>query len=115
MIKGFGGVFWRTKNIDIVKKWYSDVFKIDLGEWNGTVIKPQVGNQTIFSLFTEDNSYFPTEQQVMLNFQVDNLDETINHLEQIGVPLVKEKEISDYGKFAWIKDPDGRLVELWEK
>ena len=115
MIKGFGGVFWRTKNIDIVKKWYSDVFKIDLEEWNGTVIKPQVGNETIFSLFTEDNSYFPTEQQVMLNFQVDNLDETINHLEQIGVPLVKEKEISDYGKFAWIKDPDGRLVELWEK
>lgn len=115
MIKGFGGVFWRTKNLEIVKKWYSDVFKIDLEEWNGTVIKPQVGNETIFSLFTEDNSYFPTEQQVMLNFQVDNLDETINHLEQIGVPLVKEKEISDYGKFAWIKDPDGRLVELWEK
>jgi glyoxylase I family protein len=115
MLKGFGGVFWRTKNVDVVKKWYSKVFKIDLEEWNGTVIKPQLGNETIFSLFTEDNSYFPTEQQVMLNFQVDNLDETINHLEQIGVPLVKEKEISDYGKFAWIKDPDGRLVELWEK
>jgi glyoxylase I family protein len=115
MIKGFGGVFWRTKNVDDVKKWYSKVFKIDLEEWNGTVIKPQLGNETIFSLFTEDNRYFPTEQQVMLNFQVDNLDETINHLEQIGVPLVKEKEISDYGKFAWIKDPDGRLVELWEK
>ncbi|MBY0147888.1 VOC family protein [Neobacillus niacini] len=115
MIKGFGGVFWRTKNVDDVKKWYSKVFKIDLEEWNGTIIKPQLGNETIFSLFTEDNSYFPTEQQVMLNFQVENLDETINHLEQIGVPLVKEKEISDFGKFAWIKDPDGRLVELWEK
>jgi glyoxylase I family protein len=115
MLKGFGGVFWRTKNVDDVKKWYSKVFKIDLEEWNGTIIKPQLGNETIFSLFTEDNSYFPTEQQVMLNFQVENLDETINHLEQIGVPLVKEKEISDFGKFAWIKDPDGRLVELWEK
>jgi glyoxylase I family protein len=115
MLKGFGGVFWRTKNVDVVKNWYSKVFKIDLEAWNGTVIKPQLGNETIFSLFTEDNSYFPTEQQVMLNFQVDNLDETINHLEQIGVPLVKEKEINDYGKFAWIKDPDGRLVELWEK
>jgi glyoxylase I family protein len=79
MIKGFGGVFWRTKNVDDVKKWYSKVFKIDLEEWNGTVIKPQLGNETIFSLFTEDNSYFPTEQQVMLNFQVENLDETIKN------------------------------------
>ncbi|MNW70427.1 Glyoxalase-like domain protein [compost metagenome] len=51
----------------------------------------------------------------MLNFQVNNLNETIKHLEQIGVPLAKQKEESEYGKFIWIEDPDGRLVELWEK
>ena len=51
----------------------------------------------------------------MLNFQVYYLDETIKHLEQIGVPLVKEKEISEFGQFIWIEDPEGRLVELWEK
>jgi len=115
MIKGFGGVFWRTKNLEVVKKWYSDVLKLDINNWNGTMIKPQSGNETIFSFFTEDDSYFPKEQQVMLNFQVHNLDEVMTHLEQIGVPLVKEKEVSEYGKFAWIEDPDGRLVELWEK
>ncbi|RXZ01468.1 VOC family protein [Fictibacillus sp. S7] len=115
MIKGFGGIFWRTKNLDTTKKWYSEVLKIDLENWNGTMIKPESGNETIFSFFTEDDSYFPTEQQVMLNFQVHNLDETIHHLEQIGVPLEKDKEVSEYGKFTWIKDPDGRLVELWEK
>ncbi|MDM5333774.1 glyoxalase [Ureibacillus composti] len=115
MIKGFGGVFWRTNNLEAVKKWYSDVLKLDINNWNGTMIKPQSGNETIFSFFTEDDSYFPKEQQVMLNFQVHNLDEVMTHLEQIGVPLVKEKEVSEYGKFAWIEDPDGRLVELWEK
>lgn len=115
MIKGFGGVFWRTKNLEVVKKWYSDVLKLDINNWNGTMIKPQSGNETIFSFFTEDDNYFPKEQQVMLNFQVHNLDEVMTHLEQIGVPLVKEKEVSEYGKFAWIEDPDGRLVELWEK
>jgi len=115
MIKGFGGVFWRTKNLEAVKKWYSDVLKLDINNWNGTMIKPKSGNETIFSFFTEDDNYFPKEQQVMLNFQVHHLDEVITHLEQIGVPLVKEKEVSEYGKFAWIKDPDGRLVELWEK
>jgi glyoxylase I family protein len=115
MIKGFGGIFWRTKNIEVVKKWYSEVLKIEIQNWNGAVIKPQLGNETIFSFFTENNNYFPTEQQVMLNFQVHNLNETIKHLEQIGVPLVKKKEISEFGKFIWIEDPEGRLVELWEK
>ncbi|GFZ93086.1 hypothetical protein GCM10008018_44270 [Paenibacillus marchantiophytorum] len=115
MIKGFGGIFWRTKNLEVVKKWYSEVLKIEIENWNGTVIQPQLGNETIFSFFTENDSYFPTEQQVMLNFQVHNLDETIKHLEHLGVPLAKQKESSDFGKFIWIEDPEGRLVELWEK
>lgn len=115
MIKGFGGIFWRTKNLDALKKWYSKVLNVEIESWNGTIIKPDSENETIFSFFTKDDSYFPTEQQVMLNFQVYNLDEMIKHLEKVGVPLAKEKEISEYGKFAWIKDPEGRLVELWEK
>lgn len=115
MIKGFGGIFWRTKNLDALKKWYSEVLKIEMEDWNGTIIKPQSGNETIFSFFTQDDPYFPEEQQVMLNFQVYNINETIDHLEQVGVPLVKEKEVSEYGTFIWIKDPEGRLIELWEK
>ncbi|RAW19284.1 VOC family protein [Paenibacillus taichungensis] len=115
MIKGFGGIFWRTKNLEVIKKWYSDVLKIEIEDWNGTVIKPEPGNETIFSFFPENDSYFPTEQQVMLNFQVHDLDETFQHLEHIGVPLVKKQEISEFGKFVWIEDPEGRLIELWEK
>lgn len=115
MIKGFGGVFWRTNNLEVIKKWYSEVLQIDINQWNGTVIKPQAEQETIFSFFTGEDTYFPREQQVMLNFQVDNLEETIEHLEHIGVPLAKPKVEGEYGKFAWIEDPEGRLVELWEK
>jgi len=70
MIKGFGGIFWRTKNLEGIKKWCSDALKIEIENWNGTVIKPDLGNETILSFFAENDSYFPTEQQVMLNFQV---------------------------------------------
>lgn len=115
MIKGFGGIFWRTKNPEALKKWYSEVLKLEIEDWNGTVIKPQPGNETIFSFFTENDSYFPAEQQVMLNFQVDHLDEMVKHLEHIGVPLAKEKETSEFGKFVWIEDPEVLLIELWEK
>ncbi|WP_054940609.1 VOC family protein [Paenibacillus ihuae] len=115
MIQGFGGIFWRTKDLEAIKKWYSEVLQLEIGDWNGTVIQPQSGNETILSFFTENDNYFPTEQQVMLNFQVDDLNETLKHLEQIGVPLTKQQEESEYGKFIWIEDPDGRLIELWEK
>jgi hypothetical protein len=26
-----------------------------------------------------------------------------------------QKEISEFEKFIWIEDPEGRLTELWEK
>lgn len=77
--------------------------------------KTQLGNETIFSFFIENDSCFPTEQQVMLNFQVHNLNETMKHLGQISVLLAKKKEISEFGKFILNEDPEGRLVELWEK
>lgn len=51
----------------------------------------------------------------MLNFQVHDLNETIKHLEKVGVPLGKDQETTDFGKFVWIQDPEGRLIELWEK
>jgi len=43
------------------------------------------------------------------------MDEPIKHLELIGVPLAKTQEVNEFGKFVWIKDPDGRLIELWER
>jgi len=115
IIKGLGGVFWRTKNLEEIKRWYSNVLNMEIENWNGTIITPQPGNETIFSLFSENDNYFPVEQQVMLNFQVENLDDSIKHLEKIGVPLVMEKTIHEFGKFIWIEDPEGRRIELWEK
>lgn len=41
MIKGFGGIFWRTRHLDAIKKWYSDVLQVEIEDWNGTVKKPR--------------------------------------------------------------------------
>lgn len=114
-IKGFGGVFLRAKDVDLLKDWYEETLGISMGEWNGTIIKPDIANETIFSLFKAENSYFPIEQSVMLNFQVENIEGWMEHFEKIGVPLLKEPEKSEYGTFVWISDPEGRWIEIWEK
>jgi predicted enzyme related to lactoylglutathione lyase len=112
---GIGGVFWRTKDIKILKKWYKDVLGISLEDWNGTVFHRSKESQTIFSFFSKEDAYFPIEQPVMLNFQIDNIEEWIDHLNRLGISIVKEPEQNEFGKFIWISDPDGRWIELWEK
>lgn len=115
MIKGFGGIFWRSQNPEALKQWYTKVLGLDIGEWNGAIIKTEGNSETIFSLYDKEDEYFPKDQQVMVNFQVHDMEEVLTHLDRIGVPLAQEKQSGDFGQFVWIKDPDGRLIELWEK
>jgi lactoylglutathione lyase len=114
-IKGFGGIFWRTKDVVALRNWYKETLKMSMDDWNGTIIKPEGGNETIFSLFKEESDYFPKEQSVMLNFQVENIEAWVEHFSNLGIPLLKEPEKSEYGTFVWISDPDGRWIEIWEK
>lgn len=51
----------------------------------------------------------------MVRRSIESLDETMKPLERLGVPLAKQPESSEFGAFIWIEDPDGRLIELWEK
>jgi predicted enzyme related to lactoylglutathione lyase len=50
----------------------------------------------------------------MINYRVDKLDEMLAHLSVAGIEVVAGPESHENGKFAWIMDPDGNKVELWE-
>jgi predicted enzyme related to lactoylglutathione lyase len=50
----------------------------------------------------------------MINYRVDNLDELLTQLRRDGIAIVKGPESDDNGHFAWILDPDGNKVELWQ-
>ncbi len=50
----------------------------------------------------------------MINYRVDNLDEMLAQLREGGVEIVKGPESHENGKFAWIMDPEGNKIELWE-
>ena len=43
-----------------------------------------------------------------------NMSETLSRLKSKGVVIEKTQEYPDYGNFAWLKDPDGNAIELWE-
>jgi predicted enzyme related to lactoylglutathione lyase len=50
----------------------------------------------------------------MINYRVDDLGELLTSLRAAGVEVLKGPDSDENGKFAWIVDPDGNKVELWE-
>jgi predicted enzyme related to lactoylglutathione lyase len=45
---------------------------------------------------------------------VRDLDAMLAQLAEAGIPLAREQETSDFGRFAWGIDPEGNRFELWE-
>ena len=70
---------------------------------------------TVWSLADRDSQWFsPSESAYMINYRVDDLDALLAQLRAADVEVVGGPESHENGKFAWIMDPDGNKVELWE-
>ena len=50
----------------------------------------------------------------MINYRVDDLAGLLGRLKAAGVEPVQGPETHENGHFAWVVDPDGNKVELWE-
>lgn len=75
----------------------------------------QQAGQTVFAPFPADTDYFRGKSQnFMLNFRVYDLDTMLKELRAGGVKTVKDVEEQGVGRFAWIEDPEGNRIELWE-
>jgi predicted enzyme related to lactoylglutathione lyase len=49
-----------------------------------------------------------------INYTVKSMPEILSHLKSKGVVIEKTEEHPSMGIFAWLKDPDGNPIELWE-
>jgi predicted enzyme related to lactoylglutathione lyase len=50
----------------------------------------------------------------MVNYRVDDLDALLTQLAAANVPIDPKRDDSEYGRFAWITDPEGNRIELWQ-
>jgi len=108
-VTGFGGLFFRSKDNKALAEWYKKHLGINGMEWQ------QEAGPTVFAPFKEDTTYFGnSQQQFMMNFRVEGIDELIEQLKADGVKVDDNRMEESYGKFAWIYDPEGNKIELWE-
>lgn len=120
-VTGIGGVFIKSsKDKDALNAWYRDVLGLKFEDWGGSIINwtddVQVdGGMTVWSTAAPDSKWFaPSESTFMINYRIDDMDGMIEQLKAKGVEIIKGPDTDFNGKFAWVLDPDGNKVELWE-
>jgi len=120
-VTGIGGVFFKSRTDDrALAAWYRDHLGLRLEEFGGAVFrwpddKAEDRGLTVWHVAEPDSEWFrPSGSAFMINYRVDNLLELIANLKAAGIEVLKGPESHENGKFAWIIDPDGNKVELWE-
>ncbi|GAB1256068.1 glyoxalase/bleomycin resistance/dioxygenase family protein [Aurantivibrio plasticivorans] len=120
-VTGIGGVFFQAKDASTLRAWYKRHLGIDVQEWGGTAFEStdssgnSTGGTTIWSVSSEQDAPFaPGNASFMINYRVDDLLSLITVLKEEGCHVLDKIDDSEYGKFAWVIDPEGNKVELWQ-
>jgi catechol 2,3-dioxygenase-like lactoylglutathione lyase family enzyme len=116
-VTGIGGVFFKAKDPKALAAWYRDVLGLPVQAWGGAALHydaPGHPPAAAWSAFAASSSYFaPSTSEFMIDYAVDDLDAILKRLRDKGVAILKQAD-DDNGRFAWILDPEGHKVELWE-
>ncbi|MFW8634024.1 VOC family protein [Cribrihabitans pelagius] len=120
-VTGIGGVFIKARgDAKALAAWYRDHLGLELAEFGGAVLNwpddtAEDGGLTVWAAAEADGDWFaPSTASFMINYRVDDMDGMIARLTDAGIPIQKGPETFENGRFAWIMDPEGNKVELWE-
>jgi predicted enzyme related to lactoylglutathione lyase len=120
-VTGIGGVFLKSAGDRArLSAWYRDNLGLQLEQWGGAILKwpddkAEDRGLTVWHAAERDTQWFaPSASTFMINYRVDDLREMLAQLTKNGVEILKGPELHENGKFAWVMDPDGNKVELWE-
>ena len=121
-VTGIGGIFFKARDPGALKQWYADHLGMTLESWGGVVFDwkddaahQKVPGATVWHVAAADTTWFaPSEAAQMINYRVDDLVALLAQLDAAGIPCLKGPDEEFNGLFAWILDPEGNKVELWE-
>lgn len=116
-VTGIGGVFFKARDPKSLAAWYRDVLGLTVEDWGGVMFQAAAGGppMTLFVPFEASTHHFePSTREFMINFAVDDLDGVLAILQTKGISPLKRDDSDANGRFAWITDPEGAKIELWE-
>lgn len=117
-VTGIGGVFFKAKDPKALAAWYRDMLGLPMEAWGGAALRYDAAKHPpalIWNAFPASTSYFaPSTGAFMINYAVDDMDALIDRLRAKRVAILKQDDKDPNGRFAWILDPEGNKIELWE-
>lgn len=115
-VTGLGGVFYVASDPEAARAWYREKLGVD-GEYGPQFAwsdEPKTNPYSLISHFKDDAYIQPGKGGFMINLRVADLDGFVEILKSRGVDVLDTAD-EGYGKFAWILDPNGVKIELWEQ
>jgi len=121
-VTGIGGVFFKTSSDhQALARWYAENLGLTLeASFGGAILRwpddhAEDRGVTVWVVAEKDTEWFsPSHSSFMINYRVDDMAGMLDRLRKNGVTVVQGPESHENGKFAWIMDPDGNKIELWE-
>lgn len=120
-VTGIGGVFIQSKGAGKdLSAWYVKHLGLTLEDYGCAILQwnedtAEDGGATVWHTADSDSEWFsPSKSSFMINYRVDDLDELLLQLTAAGIDIQQGPEYHENGGFAWIMDPEGNKVELWE-
>ena len=120
-VTGIGGIFFKAQDPVALRAWYQKHLGIDVQDWGGAAFRwsdaegTAVTGTTIWSIGEASGDYFaPSTASFMVNYRVEDVRELVSLLRAEGCNVMEKIQESEYGRFAWVLDPEGNKVELWE-
>ena len=117
-VTGFGGVCVSSRDPAALGDWYRQHLGLPVQPWGGAVFSwreaddPCTLGRTMWTPMPADDP--SVSAGVMLNFRVGDLAGLVADLRASGCEVEPGVEASEYGQFAWLRDPEGRRIELWQ-
>jgi rhodanese-related sulfurtransferase/predicted enzyme related to lactoylglutathione lyase len=120
-IEGLGGAFFKATDPGALIRWYGEALGLEVdtayncATFDWRFADSERAGSTVFSIFPSTTEYFgSSDQAFMVNLRVRDLDAVLDGVRAHGGVVAGGPDDSDYGRFAWVVDPEGNRVELWE-
>lgn len=120
-VTGIGGVFFLSKGEGKdLSSWYEKHLGLEQEDFGAAILnweddKAEDKGATVWRVADHDSDWFgPGNSTFMINYRVDDMAAMIEQLTAGGIGIHQGPEYHENGVFAWIIDPEGNKVELWE-
>lgn len=120
-VTGIGGVFFKSREDNkALAEWYKRHLGFDLADFGGAILSwpddaQSDGGMTVWHVAEKDTDWFaPSMASFMINYRVDDMDGMIKQLTTADIDIISGPETHENGTFAWIMDPEGNKIELWQ-